>query len=303
MPAHALDRYAKGEFMESPPVVLGNLLIWLAVYPNGSWNAFEGYVSVYLCFWPIDEALAGDWSLTGLPISIRAMCDEPYVVQEWNGIHARVSKQNYYCGSCELVEHGDIPPGSCLNFLGEVDCEYSLLTSMILRPCGRSMWLQKKFTDLVVGVGDDGQEIPVHRAVLAANSKVFERMLESEMKESSERRVVLRGVSAKAARAFLEFLYTGALPNEDFEASNVASGRISYLSDLMYLAEQYEAPNLTTICASQLARLLCKENVAEIFRLLRQYKMHHSSVNRIFEQQVRNMRAYDELLLNLVDTF
>jgi len=27
-------------------------------------------------------------------------------------------------------------------------------------------------------------------------------------------------------------------PNEDFEASNVASGRISYLSDLMYLAEQ-----------------------------------------------------------------
>ena len=30
---------------------------------------------------------------------------------------------------------------------------------------------------------------------------------------------------------------------------------------------------------------LCKENVAEIFRLLRQYKTHHSSVNRIFEQQ------------------
>eukprot|EP00435_Cladocopium_sp_Y103_P043836 s3347_g12.t1 len=105
---------------------------------------------------------------------------------------------------------------------------------------------------------------------------------------------------AKAARAFLEFLYTGALPNEDFEASNAASGRIAYLSDLMYLAEQYEAPNLTTICASQLARLLCKENVAEILRLLRQYKTHHPSVNRIFEQQVRNMRAYDELLLNFV---
>ena len=30
---------------------------------------------------------------------------------------------------------------------------------------------------------------------------------------------------------------------------------------------------------------LCKENVAEIFRLLRQYKTQHPSVNRIFEQQ------------------
>ena len=28
------------------------------------------------------EALAGEWSLTGLPISIRAMCDEPYVVPQ-----------------------------------------------------------------------------------------------------------------------------------------------------------------------------------------------------------------------------
>eukprot|EP00438_Fugacium_kawagutii_P026956 Skav236613 [mRNA] locus=scaffold1476:102851:107831:- [translate_table: standard] len=92
------------------------------------------------------------------------------------------------------------------------------------------MWLQKKFTDLVVsawvdvtGLGDDGgPEVHCHRAVLAANSV-----------ESSEGRIVLRGVSAKAARAFLEFLYTGQPGTSCSEDCST-----EYLADLMYLAEQ-----------------------------------------------------------------
>ena len=34
--------------------------------------------------------------------------------------------------------------------------------------------------------GDDGPEVPCHRAVLAASSAVFERMLQSDMREGAE---------------------------------------------------------------------------------------------------------------------
>ena len=45
---------------------------------------------------------------------------------------------------------------------------------------------QLRFTDMTMRAGDDGEDIPCHRAVLARSSDVFDRMLSSQMKASAE---------------------------------------------------------------------------------------------------------------------
>jgi hypothetical protein len=58
-------------------------------------------------------------------------------------------------------------------------------------------------------VTDEGDVLPVHRAVVCAGCEVLDRMLSSCMVEGTERAVRLHGIGARAARAVLQWIYTG----------------------------------------------------------------------------------------------
>merc|ERR1712105_109063 len=49
-----------------------------------------------------------------------------------------------------------------------------------------------EFTDVVLCIGND--KIHCHKMVLAMSSKVFEKMLQSDMKESKEKEIVLKEI-------------------------------------------------------------------------------------------------------------
>ena len=57
----------------------------------------------------------------------------------------------------------------------------------------------------------DGTEICVHRAVMVACSDYFRAMLTGSMKESTEQRSTLQGVTADGLTAIVQFAYTGKL--------------------------------------------------------------------------------------------
>ena len=65
------------------------------------------------------------------------------------------------------------------------------------------------FCDVTIRV--EGVDLPAHRCILAANSKLFYRMLNSGMRESQEKVLKLQSVSSKAMRIMLEYFYTRAI--------------------------------------------------------------------------------------------
>lgn len=62
-------------------------------------------------------------------------------------------------------------------------------------------------TDYTIVVDDE--EIKVHRILLEARSPFFKGMLESNMTEAQEGKLVIRDMIAPVVKAVLHFIYTG----------------------------------------------------------------------------------------------
>ena len=61
-------------------------------------------------------------------------------------------------------------------------------------------------------VVDDGKKINVHRRVISEASPVFEKMLNSEIKETHEGVVRLEMITELGLMELLEYIYTGSVP-------------------------------------------------------------------------------------------
>ena len=63
----------------------------------------------------------------------------------------------------------------------------------------------------VILVVEDGKEVKAHRRVLSEASPFFEKLFNSDMKESKEGMVRLEMFSESVMRTTLEFIYTGSV--------------------------------------------------------------------------------------------
>ena len=61
-------------------------------------------------------------------------------------------------------------------------------------------------------VVDDGKKIKVHRRVLSEASPVFEKMLNSKIRETHEEVVRLEMITELGLMELLEYIHTGSLP-------------------------------------------------------------------------------------------
>mmetsp|Transcript_5698 Transcript_5698/g.17253 ORF Transcript_5698/g.17253 Transcript_5698/m.17253 type:complete len:244 (-) Transcript_5698:82-813(-) len=121
---------------------------------------------------------------------------------------------------------------------------------------GAGLWRSRRFTDCVVVCGS--HEVPCHREVLAQASPVFERMLASEMRESSEQRIMVGGAEPRVVELMLEFIYCG-------EARVSRDDLIAVLS----LADQYDVEALALACSTRILEGLEASKIVAVVRALK----------------------------------
>lgn len=118
-----------------------------------------------------------------------------------------------------------------------------------------SMFGNDKYSDYTL-VTADGEEIPVHKNVLASRSKVFEAMMETQLKEGSEKKALIDDIESKSLKEFLRFVYCGRV--NEIEAVAV---------DLIYAAEKYGLSDLKPLCVQSLVRTISIDTAVETFIL------------------------------------
>eukprot|EP00668_Euglena_longa_P033812 GGOE01043450.1.p1 GENE.GGOE01043450.1~~GGOE01043450.1.p1 ORF type:complete len:718 (+),score=184.31 GGOE01043450.1:228-2156(+) len=112
-------------------------------------------------------------------------------------------------------------------------------------------------------VGPDRVEIPAHRLVLAGQSEVLSRMLQSEFAENNESTIELPDVDVAVLKAFLELLYCGML-----------SAKAEVLLPLFALCHLYQAQQPMDAIAAALAAGIAIDSVFHIFHLGFLYNIH-----------------------------
>jgi len=106
----------------------------------------------------------------------------------------------------------------------------------------------------IIQVGE--KTFNVSKAILMWQSKVFERMFNSGMKESLENKVTIENISPTIMECFIKFLYLGKLDN----LADLAK-------DLFILADKYEVKELREECINHLSSGFNKENSLERLQL------------------------------------
>jgi BTB/POZ domain len=113
-----------------------------------------------------------------------------------------------------------------------------MLSKNALRDFG-SLLKTGDFSDVTIIV-EDGKEYKVHKAILAARSKLF-RACFKDNEECHHTKFQLASVDAKSFEMFLKFIYEG-----EYNAS------LKEAADLMSLAIKLEVQELKQLCGNEL---------------------------------------------------
>ena len=125
---------------------------------------------------------------------------------------------------------------SHLKAIGEPEAFETLENVVMGMKC---MFADKLFTDLTIKCGEE--EFKVHKAVLASQSPVFRRMLESDMKEQRTSVIEISDTDPQVISDLLAYLYTGKAPDVDTLANK-----------LLVVANKYALSQLFEICENKL---------------------------------------------------
>ncbi|XP_071580436.1 speckle-type POZ protein-like isoform X1 [Temnothorax nylanderi] len=151
-------------------------------------------------------------------------------------------------------------------------CEISLVDNVIFSNnpvtipfepdnVGLLLFENPEFSDITVLV--HGREIQAHKAILAAQSHYFSRMLKSEMLEKQTNYVKIEDIDYETVREMLRFIYTGKVENPE---------NLGKITDLLVAADKYELTKLKVMCEKILCTRLTVENAAEILILADLYR-------------------------------
>ncbi|KAG8184012.1 hypothetical protein JTE90_024469 [Oedothorax gibbosus] len=121
----------------------------------------------------------------------------------------------------------------------------------------QTMYLDSPHADFKLLVQDDA--IRVHKCVLSARSPVFAKLLASSMAEMSNDEIKIDDIEIPILKTFINFLYTGRLPEAELEFDNVCG--------LYYAADKYDVPSLRKWCSNYLAFKMDAENACRLLSL------------------------------------
>ncbi|XP_047997140.1 protein roadkill-like [Leguminivora glycinivorella] len=111
------------------------------------------------------------------------------------------------------------------------------------------IYLDDDFTDFQLSTAEGS--VSVHKAILAAHSDVFRRMLSGEWKETSAGCIEIKGVTLKTLQSLKQYMYLGSLPEDD-------------LRPLLLIATYYFIDDLKAECTLKIAHSITSENLYDL---------------------------------------
>eukprot|EP00928_Gymnodinium_smaydae_P063615 TRINITY_DN47136_c0_g1_i1.p1 TRINITY_DN47136_c0_g1~~TRINITY_DN47136_c0_g1_i1.p1 ORF type:complete len:348 (+),score=46.76 TRINITY_DN47136_c0_g1_i1:46-1089(+) len=263
----AVDRFTETGIHENGRFEsVGSFGVSLRVYPCGT-SKSKDHLAAFVLIVP-DVWCSKEWSLPDVEVSITAINADPkksitkITTHTFNsdipgiGWHDFVKGQSW----AAMRDSGWVSKDNTLQLKAVVKGNFYI--EQPVQPkvsAGGSLWMSKKFCDVVVAT-EAGAEIPSHCNVLASASPVFERMLLCEMSEASQKRIVIRGVSEHVLRTFLLFLYFDALPD------------VADYAALLRLADMYGISKLANTCSKRMCSRLSAASVLDDFGTLSMHK-------------------------------
>uniref|UniRef100_A0A7S1RKA6 BTB domain-containing protein n=1 Tax=Alexandrium catenella TaxID=2925 RepID=A0A7S1RKA6_ALECA len=303
LPFTAASNYQKGDPARSPTTLVGRCPVCLLVFPRGTQQTGNKVMSAFVEVCARDDWLDG-WEFTKVhyKIEVKNVDSKKDVSKsDSHDFKAEVSDRGWHdivkCGGyADLKAHGWVFPDDTVRFHVRVSGGSLGDSKRKLEDTnhGPRMWRDMKFTDMCICAEEGGAELPCHRAVLAVSSPVFDRMMATDMKEGSERRLVLRNASIQTLRCLLEYLYTSSLPE-------AAVTDVRSLRELLRLADQYELRDLLRRCASCLVELMSPANIRDVLSVLKTYP-DHPEVDKHLQQAKKKARRDDAMFDALVNT-
>ena len=125
----------------------------------------------------------------------------------------------------------------------------------------KCLFEDKLLSDVTIKCED--AEFKAHKAILASQSPIFMRMLESDMKEQRTNVIEVSDVDQAVISDMLAYLYTGSAPHMD-----------TLVKELLNVANKYELSQLFTMCEDKLKAEIA---VANVIGLLILADMHSAS--------------------------
>src|SRR5881394_3640720 len=92
-----------------------------------------------------------------------------------------------------------------------------------------------KYSDIEI-LCEDEKKFYCCRAILAARSEVFDRLLYNGMKESYEKQISFPKINSSGMEIVLEYTYTGSIKEESLTKDNII--------ETFYVADYFQLPDL-----------------------------------------------------------
>lgn len=127
------------------------------------------------------------------------------------------------------------------------------------------MFNDGKFSDFVVNIS--GEELKLHKVILASRSKFFASMFDSGMVEAQSGISKLDDYEPKIMKAMLRYLYSSQL-----EEIKGPKEKIKFYTELLKAAEFFQIDSLKTNCEDVLSDLISAESADELIILAVTYR-------------------------------
>src|SRR4051794_31258835 len=102
----------------------------------------------------------------------------------------------------------------------------------------RSLINNPKYIDIEILCGDE-KKLYGCRAILAARSEVFDRLLYNGMKESNEKQISFPKINSSEMKIILEYIYIGSIKEESLTKDNIV--------EAFYMADYFLLPDLQNL--------------------------------------------------------
>lgn len=263
----------------------------LTVYPGGTSEDSEGYISFYLVLLSCERDQARvrfkfsiiDAQEQEANIMDSRRADRLSDCNAW-GFRKFVRRDHLLDKADELLPDDKLTLNCQLSVFGDPVhisrrshvVRFKVPRGLLSQDIG-SLLESEKFADVVLHVS--GKEFRAQKAILAARSPVFAAMFEHDTSERAHSRVDIPDVDPDVFREMLRFVYTGRAPSPDDMAA-----------DLLVAADKYALDQLKALCEECLCSELTVETAAELFFLA---DMHSAGLLKACAMDFINEHAAD----------